>query len=152
MLFRGLNNVSLDAKGRLGIPARHRETIVSHCQGRLVVTIDNNGECLVIYPLNEFEEIQRKIDSLSSFDPVANRLKHLVIGHATDLELDNSGRVLVPAELREFVGLEKKVVVVGQSRRLELWDEERWNSRREGWLQEGAGQGEVSAQLMNLSL
>lgn len=152
MLFRGLNSINLDAKGRMAMPARHRDTINDHCQGKLVVTIESEGESLVIYPLNEFEEIQRKVESLSSFTPATKRLKRLFIGHATDVELDASGRILVPQELRAFVGLEKKVVLLGQGKKLELWDEDAWNEKRESWLKESADDAELSEELLNLSL
>ena len=152
MLFRGLNAINLDAKGRMAMPARYRDTIASHCQGRLVITIESEGESLVIYPLNEFEEIQRKVENLSSFTPATKRLKRLFIGHATDVELDGSGRILIPQELRSFVGLEKRVVLLGQGKKLELWDEDAWNKNRESWLKESATDGELSDELLNLSL
>ena len=152
MLFRGLNSVNLDAKGRMAIPARYRDTIAAHCQGKMVVTIESEGESLVIYPLNEFEDIQRKVEKLSSFTPATKRLKRLFIGHATDVELDGNGRILIPQELRAFVGLEKKVVLLGQGRKLELWDEESWNARRESWLKESNDEGELTEELLNLSL
>lgn len=151
-MFRGLNSINLDAKGRMAMPARHRDTINSHCQGKLVVTIESEGESLVIYPLNEFEEIQRKVENLSSFTAATKRLKRLFIGHATDVELDASGRILVPQELRAFVGLEKKVVLLGQGKKLELWNEEAWNEKRESWLKESADDSELSEELLNLSL
>lgn len=152
MLFRGLNSINIDAKGRMAMPSRYRELIDSHCQGRLVVTIESEGESLVIYPLNEFEEIQRKVESLSSFTAATKRLKRLFIGHATDVELDGSGRILIPQELRSFVGLEKKVVLLGQGTKLELWDEAVWNARREEWLKESTSDEELSEELLNLSL
>lgn len=151
-MFRGLNTINLDAKGRMAMPARYRELIDQHCQGKLVITIEDEGESLVIYPLNEFEEIQRKVEALSSFHPVSKRLKRLFIGHATDVELDGSGRILVPPALRGYVGLEKKAVLVGQGKKLELWDEDVWNANREKWLQEKNDVAELSEELQNLSL
>ena len=121
MLFRGLNSINLDAKGRMAIPARYRATIDDHCQGRMVITIEaTDGESLVIYPLNEYEDIQRKVEALPSYSAMSKRLKGLFIGHATDVELDSSGRILVPPTLRSYVGLEKKVVLVGQGKKFEL--------------------------------
>lgn len=152
MLFRGLNTINLDAKGRMAMPSRYREIIDQQCQGKLVVTIEEEGESLVIYPLNEFEEIQRKVENLSSFHPVSKRLKRLFIGHATDVELDGSGRILIPQALRSYVGLEKKAVLVGQGKKLELWDEDLWNKNREQWLQETNDVSELSEELQNLSL
>jgi len=74
LLFRGLNSINLDAKGRMAIPSRYRGTIDDHCQGKMVVTIEaTDGECLVIYPLNEFEEIQRKVEALPSFNATSKK-------------------------------------------------------------------------------
>ena len=152
MLFRGLSSINIDAKGRMAMPARYREVIGQHCQGQMVVTIESDGESLVIYPRNEFEEIQRKVEALSSFTPATKRLKRLFIGHATDVELDSSSRILIPPELRSFVGLEKKVILLGQGTKLELWDEATWNARREEWLKESNSDEELSDELLNLSL
>ena len=108
-MFRGINTINLDAKGRMAMPARYREQLVSGCAGRMVVTIDTNHCCLLLYPLPEWEQIERQIESLSSFDHMSQRVKHLLIGHANDLELDNSGRILVPQELRQYARLEKHI-------------------------------------------
>lgn len=153
MLFRGLNAINLDAKGRMAIPSRYRTIIDEHCQGKLVVTIEaTDGACLVIYPLNEFEDIQRKVEALPSFYDQSKRLKGLFIGHATDVELDSSGRILIPPTLRSYVGLEKKVVLVGQGRKFELWDEDAWNAKRESWLSQDETTGEIPDELKGLSL
>ena len=153
MLFRGLNSINLDAKGRMAIPSRYRGTIDDHCQGKMVITIEaTEGECLVIYPLNEYEEIQRKVEALPSYSAMSKRLKGLFIGHATDVELDSSGRVLVPPTLRSYVGLEKKVVLVGQGKKFELWDEEAWNSLREIWLNQEPSEEEIPEEIKGLSL
>ena len=144
MLFRGLTSINLDAKGRMAIPSRYRGIIDDHCQGKMVVTIEaTDGECLVIYPLNEYEEIQRKVEALPSYSALSKRLKGLFIGHATDVELDSSGRILVQPTLRSYVGLEKKVVLVGQGKKFELWDEDAWNSKRESWLNQDSAAEEI---------
>jgi len=153
VLFRGLNSINLDAKGRIAIPSRYRGIVNEHCQGKMVVTIEaTDGECLVIYPLNEYEDIQRKVEALPSFSPTAKRLKGLFIGHATDVELDSSGRILVPPTLRTYVGLEKKAVLVGQGKKFELWDEDSWNAKREGWLNQETTEEEIPEEIKGLSL
>ncbi|MFN3165224.1 MAG: division/cell wall cluster transcriptional repressor MraZ, partial [Pseudohongiellaceae bacterium] len=101
-MFRGINTINLDAKGRMALPARYREQLLAHGDGRLVVTIDTNHRCLLLYPLNEWEQIERQIESLSSFDPMSQRVKHLLIGHANDLDMDSNGRILLPQELRLY--------------------------------------------------
>jgi len=119
----------------------------------MVITIEaTDGECLVIYPLNEYEEIQRKVEALPSYSAISKRLKGLFIGHATDVELDSSGRILVPPTLRSYVGLEKKVVLVGQGKKFELWDEDAWNAMRESWLNQEPSEEEIPEEIKGLSL
>ena len=86
-MFRGINSINIDAKGRMAMPSRYREQLSNKCSGQLVVTIDTNHKCLLLYPLPEWEQIERQIESLSSFDPMSQRVKHLLIGHANDLDL-----------------------------------------------------------------
>ncbi len=152
MLFRGLHSITLDAKGRMAMPARFRGIIDEFCQGQLVVTIDQDGESLVIYPLNEFEAIERKVAALSSFHPESRRLKNIFIGHATEVNLDASGRILIPQNLRQFVGLDKKVALVGQGNKLAVWNDEVWNETRDGWLKHKVEVEDLPDELKNLSL
>ena len=123
-MFRGLHNINLDAKGRLAIPTKYREPLAELCGARLVVTIDTEERCLLIYPANEWEVIEAKLDGLSSFNKATRRIQRLLIGHATDLELDGSGRILLPQPLREYAYLEKEAVLMGQGKKLELWSKE----------------------------
>ena len=133
-MFRGINNVSVDAKGRLALPGRFRDNLEVVCDGSLVLTIDMRESCLLLYPLPEWEVVQRKLESLSNIDPQARLLQRLLIGHATDLELDNSGRILVPNMLRKFAQLEKKVVLLGQGNKIEVWSEDIWQQQMVNWL------------------
>lgn len=151
-MFRGINTINLDAKGRMAMPARYREQLQSHCSGQLVVTIDTNHRCLLLYPSTEWDQIERQIESLSSFDPVSQRVKHLLIGHANELDLDGSGRILLPQELRLYAGLEKHVCLIGQGKKLEIWDQDTWNEQREHWLSESTVEGELPEQLRSLAL
>ena len=142
----------LDAKGRMAMPARYREQLVKSCSGHLVVTIDTNHRCLLLYPLPEWEQIERQIESLSSFDPMSQRVKHLLIGHANDLELDNSGRILLPQELRLYAQLEKHVCLIGQGKKLEIWDQDSWTDQRDHWLTDNTTEGELPEKLRTLAL
>lgn len=126
MLLIGLHMVALDAKGRLAIPARYRPLLEEHCQGKLVITMQHHGKSLMLYPENEFEEVARTVRKLSDFDEAEQKFKYLFFGHAIQLDLDSSGRVLVPPLLRDLVGIEKRVALVGQTNKLELWNEETW--------------------------
>jgi MraZ protein len=132
--FRGVSNLSLDAKGRIVLPARYRERLVEISDSQLVVTIDTDQPCLLIYPLNEWELIEEKIEALPSFNPTTRRIQRLLIGHATDIEVDTNGRMLLSNPLREYAQLGKKVVLIGQGKKFELWDEVLWSQRMGEWL------------------
>ena len=136
-MFRGVANLNLDVKGRMAMPARYREQLMAECDGQLVVTVDRD-RCLLIYPLPEWENIEQALVRLPSLHPQARKLQRLLIGHATETEFDTQGRILIPTPLREFASLGKKVVLIGQGRRFELWDEPGWTASCEGWLQESS--------------
>lgn len=133
-MFRGENKVTLDAKGRLAMPTRYRDGLVEDAAGHLVVTIDHADRCLLIYTLPDWEEIERKLSKLPALNQVARSLQRLMIGHATDVDLDAQGRVLIPPNLREYAGLTRDVVLSGQGTRFELWDEALWVAQREASL------------------
>ncbi|MDH3386415.1 MAG: division/cell wall cluster transcriptional repressor MraZ [Gammaproteobacteria bacterium] len=149
--FRGVSNLSLDAKGRIVLPARYRERLVESCQGQLVVTIDTDQPCLLIYPLPEWELIEEKIEALPSFNPTTRRIQRLLIGHATEAEVDANGRMLLSNPLRDYARLGKKVVLIGQGKKFELWDESLWNERMEAWLADSGGD-EMPGALAELTL
>ena len=150
-MFRGANKLTLDIKGRLVMPTRYRERLQERCGGKLVVTVDKD-QCLLVYPMPDWEEIERKLMKLPSFDPRARRLQRLMVGHATELDLDAQGRVLLPPNLREFASLTRDAVLIGQGLRFELWDEEKWNQRRDEWLASEESATDLSADLEALSL
>ncbi len=152
MNFRGINNVSLDVKGRMAMPARYRERLLERCGGRLVVTIDRD-HCLLVYPLPEWEIIEAKLNQLPSLNRQARLLQRLYIGHATELDMDAQGRILLPPMLREYAGLGKKIVLIGQGRKFEIWDETLWNESQEAWVEAvQTSEGELPASLEELSL
>jgi len=132
-MFRGVTQLSLDSKGRIAIPARYRGELVSKCSGHLIVTADPS-KCLLVYPQPAWEPIEQRLNSLSSFDSKTRSLQRLLIGNASDVEMDSAGRILVAPPLRRFAGLSKEVVLVGQGEKFELWDEEQWNQEIEGAL------------------
>ena len=133
-MFRGINTATLDDKGRMALPTRYRETLNIACGGQVVVTIDMRESCLLLYPLPEWEIVQRKLEGLSNINNQARTLQRLLIGHATDLELDANGRILLPAMLRDYATLAKKLVIVGQGNKLELWAEDVWQEQMPNWL------------------
>ena len=152
MLFRGVSSVNLDAKGRMALPVRFRELLSDACSGHIVITIDMEEPCLLLYPLPFWEEIQAQLEALPNVNPAARRIQRLLIGHATDVELDGSGRVLVPPMLRDYASLSKKLVLLGQGRKLEIWSEEIWTQRRDSWLEDGVSMADASAELQSISL
>jgi MraZ protein len=150
-MFRGATKVTLDAKGRMVIPSRYRDELMERAQGKLIFTVDKD-QCLLLYPLPEWEQVERKLMSLPSMHARSRKLQRLMVGHATDVELDGQGRVLVPPELREFAGLEQRGMLIGQGNRFELWDEARWNERRDLWLNDDDSGTDLPSELDSLSL
>ena len=138
-MLRGATKVTLDAKGRLAIPVRYRDQLMTRAEGRLVATVDRDY-CLLIYPLPDWEEIERKLTRLPALNKQSRRLQRLMLGHATELEMDSHGRVLLTRELREFAGLDRQTMLIGQGNKFELWSEERWSARRDEWLADDDGE------------
>ena len=137
-MLRGATKVTLDAKGRLAIPVRYRDQLMTRAEGRLVATVDRDY-CLLIYPLPDWEEIERKLTRLPALNKQSRRLQRLMLGHATELEMDSHGRILLTRELREFAGLDRQAMLIGQGNKFELWSEERWSARRDEWLADDDG-------------
>jgi len=151
-VFRGANAISLDAKGRLAMPSRYRDELVSRCAGQLIVTIDAIDPCLCVYPLSEWELIEAKLRELASFREENRRLQRLLIGNAVDLELDASGRFLVPPRLREYAKLDKRAMLVGQLNKFQLWDEDAWDAVADADLAAIKQPGALSDDLRDLIL
>lgn len=148
-MFRGATKVTLDAKGRLAIPTRYRERLAARCDGQLIATVDKDY-CLLIYPYPDWEEIERKLMRLSSMNKKTRRLQRLMVGHATEVDIDGHGRILLSRELREFAGLGRQAVLIGQGNKFELWDEDQWAQ----WLEQSSSNAdlELPPELESLSL
>lgn len=152
-MFLGVTNLNLDAKGRLQVPAKHRERLRDSSGSRLVVTINPREHCLWLYPENEWREIERKVAKLPTLKGPNLLMQRLLLGHALETDMDSQGRILLSAELREYAGLEKRVSMVGEGHKFELWNEEQWTANREEWLkQAGEDSSELSEELQNLVL
>ncbi len=149
-MLRGLNALTLDGKGRMGIPTRYREQLRDNGGGQLIVTLDPSDPCLLLYPRPEWEVIERKLVRLPSLNRQARKLQRVLMGHASEVELDGAGRILLSAELRESAFLEKHVMLVGQGNKFELWSEQNWKERRVQWLAED--DSELAAELETLAL
>lgn len=128
-MFQGAAALNLDAKGRLAIPARHRDALASG-GGDLVVTAHPH-QCLLIYPAEAWQPIRDKVLAGASLERSSALLKRLLVGFAREERLDGAGRVLVAPELRRFAGLEKSVWLVGQGSHFELWSDAGWQQQQE---------------------
>lgn len=137
----------MDPKGRMAIPTRVREELAESCNGRLVITAHTSDRCLLVYPEPEWLRLLPQIEALPSFNKQAQRVKRITIGYATQLDIDANGRVLVPATLRDYARLEKKLMLVGQGKKLELWSEDAWLA-----LLDESADDEMPAELLALTL
>lgn len=151
-MFRGLHNINLDAKGRLAIPTKYREMLAEHCSARLVVTANDKERCLYVYPLPEWEVVQKKVEALPSHHAIVRRTQRLLIGYATDLECDSNGRIQLSQPLREYAFLDKEAVLVGQGNKFELWDKARWDAQCDIYNDADLDMDNVPQALLELSL
>ena len=153
-MFRGLNAVAIDVKGRISIPARSRDLLKEEAEGMMVITIDPEECCLLLYSYPQWETIEKKLADLPTFNPSVRRIQRLLIGHATDVEMDRNGRLLLPPLLREYAGLDKTTMMVGQGNKFEIWGESQWRLARDAWLADGLqdDNGVVPVELSTLSL
>ncbi len=136
-MFQGATELSLDAKGRLAVPTRHRDALASG-NGKVVLTAHPDG-CLLLYPHVSWEPIRAKLQGLSNFNEQARWWQRLLLGFAEELELDGSGRILISPALRKLAGLQKQVMLVGQGSRFEVWDLDRWEEKLGQAMQMAAG-------------
>jgi len=136
--------MNLDGKGRLTIPSKYRSTIIDQVNGNIVITIDSEEKCLLLYPSTAWRKIQDKINNLPSFNKNAKRIQRLLIGHAEDLEMDASGRVLISKPLINFAEMTKKITLIGQGEKFEIWSDDVWNSRVNKWRSEETDESQES--------
>lgn len=152
-MFRGATSVNLDSKGRIAIPTRYRELLHKGSEGNMVCTIDLHQPCLLLYPLPEWERIERKLATLSAMNPLERRVQRLLLGHATEGQLDGAGRLLLASTLRMHANLIKQVMVVGQYNKFELWDEATWHNQVKQDIEaEQHAQSVLSERLQDLAL
>ena len=148
-MFRGVAQLNLDSKGRLAVPSRFRDALITRASGQLVVTADSD-RCLLIYPLPDWEPIEQKLMSLSSFNAQIRELQRRLVGYAEDVAMDATGRILVPPALRSYAQLDKAVVLVGQGHKFELWNKDHWDELMEK--AGGPGTGGLPPELEGFSL
>lgn len=129
-MFQGAAALNLDAKGRMAIPARHRDALLALAEGRLVLTAHPH-RCLLLYPAPAWEPIRAKILAAPSLETQSAMLRRLLVGFAVDSEMDAAGRVLVSPELRQYAQLDKQVWLVGQGSHFEIWSDAGWKQQQE---------------------
>jgi MraZ protein len=151
-VFRGINPINLDAKGRVALPAKYRDRVSDRCDGHMVLTVHPFDRCLLLYPLADWEAIESQVNALpNSTSRQARRLQHLMVGYATELDLDAVNRLLLPAMHRDHAELDKRLILVGQGQKFEIWSEMRWTSMTEAYLNESVDE-DGSVELIDLSL
>ena len=151
-MFRGINPINLDAKGRVALPAKYRDRVTDRCDGHMVLTVHPFDRCLLLYPLTDWEVIEAQVNALpNSTSRQARRLQHLMVGYATERDLDAANRLLLPAMHRDHAELDKRLILVGQGQKFEVWNEARWTSMTEAYLNEPVD-ADASVELTNLSL
>ncbi|MCL1123588.1 division/cell wall cluster transcriptional repressor MraZ [Shewanella surugensis] len=125
-MFCGASAINLDVKGRIAIPKRYREPLHVEHGSELVITVDIQSPCLLLYPKLEWRKIEAKLQVLSDTQPPQRAIKRLLLGYAHECELDANGRLLLPPPLRQYAALEKRAMLVGQLNKFELWNESTW--------------------------
>ena len=149
-MYRGVNQLKVDGKGRMALPTRYREELHERCGSSMVVTVNNTSDhCLWMYPLDEWEQVEKKINNLSSFNPQHVRLKRFFVGYASDVDMDKTGRVLLPPSLREFARIDKEVYFIGQGNKFEIWSGKDWEVSQAAWLNQ-AGVDEIPSPEMEV--
>ncbi len=137
----------MDAKGRVAIPTKFRDQLHERCGGQIVVTAHPDEPCLIVYPRPQWEEILPQILALPDTNKKCKKMKRLIMGHAVELEVDVNGRILVSPTLRTHAHLDKKLMLIGQGNKLELWGAEAW----EQWMSDEDDDGEMPESLQNLN-
>ena len=145
--FHGAAVVTLDAKGRVAIPTRHRGALLDSGKS-LVLTAHPEG-CVLMYPAAEWEPVRARVEAFPSFHPQASWWKRLLLGFEDHVAPDASGRLLISSGLRLHAKLEREAMLVGQGRYFELWDSGVWNAKYAAAL---SGSGTLPPGMENFSL
>ena len=126
-MFRGSSIVNLDEKNRLAIPKKFREKLLENSSS-LVLTA-HPEKCLILYNISEWIPIEKKLMSLSSFDPKISSLQRLLVGYAEELAQDKAGRILISQSLKQFAEIQEQIIIIGQGSHFEIWDKNKWDTK-----------------------
>ena len=143
---------NLSSKGRAALPVKYRARVADRCDGHMVVTVHPFDRCLLLYPLADWELIESQVNALpNSSSRQVRRLQHLMVGYATEVDLDAANRLLLPPTHRDHAELDRRLILVGQGQKFEIWSETLWTSMTETYLSESFDE-DSSNELINLSL
>ncbi len=146
-MFRGAQQVTMDAKGRIMLPARLRQLLDAFSTQDLVLTIDVAEQCLLAW-----ESIEAALLDLPNLDPQTRAIQRLILGHATELVPDATGRILIPGLLNDYAKLSKNVILLGQGTKFEIWDAAHWHKRSNEWIKDGIKLETLTDKLKGVSL
>ena len=149
-MFLGTYLHALDAKGRVAIPARYRDVLSQEKEPGLILTIHSGdaGQCVVVYPRAPFFRLAEKLVTDGPMDPRLERYARAILPTATEVAPDRQGRVLLPATLRDLVGIQREVVWVGMFNRMEIWDRDRWDASHKADLSEVGSLNKLYVELL----
>ncbi len=150
-VFRGQYEHAIDGKGRTSVPSRFREALTSGDDRKLVVTTGLDP-CLVAYPMREWVAFEDRLAQLPRFDPSVAMIRRIYVSGAVEVDIDKLGRVLIPASLRAYAGLEREALWAGMGRHLELWSKPRFDELRAAALDDPARRVEMAQRLAELGL
>lgn len=146
-MFQGETAITVDDKGRLAIPAAHRDAVAA-CGNRLVITYSPFEDCLYLYPQDVWEKVRDQVNALPGSLSGHRVLQRKLVGSAAPVELDGNGRISIPSSHRSTVGIEKKAVLLGIGDKFELWSEQAHHAQ----MRQSIGDDDLSAQMLELKL
>jgi MraZ protein len=150
-VFRGQYEHAIDGKGRTSVPSRFRDVLGDQGESKLVVTTGLDP-CLVAYPMAEWLAFEERLAQLPRFDPSVAMIRRIYVSGAVEVEMDKLGRVLIPANLRGYAGLERNALWAGMGKHLELWSKERFDELRASVLDDPAQRAQMAQRLAELGL
>jgi MraZ protein len=133
MVFQGASALNLDAKGRMSVPAKHRDALLVQGEGRVTLTKHPDG-CLMVFPRPEWDAFRARVAQLPMD---AHWWRRIFLGNATELDLDSAGRILVSPELRSAAGIQREVILLGMGSHLELWDAATYATKEQAAMMQG---------------
>ena len=150
-MFRGANSINLDSKGRIAVPAKYRQGIIESTDSHMIITCDPYVDCLLIFPLENWIKTETFLHSLSHSNPKHRRLKRIMLNNASEVDMDASGRLLLPSTLRKKLKLQKELMLIGDVNKFQLWDEAVWDKQAEEDMADMSGDDQDSDELQDFN-